>query len=231
MYLLSLAGSIDQNRKIAIEALADINEDRNRVEERLKQVSHQGAVATLKEKYFRLLEETIVCRAADNYLCYLTELISSIFKTKPETLRSNEQIRIDKVLGCNTMEELIILIADRKVHELAYQSLTDLNSYLVEKLGLAAFEDKSHERLIVKVILIRNLIVHNRGIITERFRSAVDDLEGAVGSQLDLGVDETFRIVEELTKAAETLDIRAAAKFALPVADFQIVDPFKRLKG
>jgi len=66
-----------------------------------------------------LLQEMVVVRFVDNFLCYLGELLALIFGTRPETLRSSEQERIDFVLQYDSMDELRAALAEKRVERLA----------------------------------------------------------------------------------------------------------------
>src|SRR3989338_7696243 len=64
------------------------------------------SLAGLKERAVTLLEllgrydlvrQLVYCGVVDNYLGYVSELLSLIFRTKPETLKSREQERLDEI--------------------------------------------------------------------------------------------------------------------------------------
>ena len=64
-----------------------IDENRHRRELRV------GAGASGKTKvFYRMITEMALCRAVDNYLSYLTELLFLIFRASPESLRSIEKL-------------------------------------------------------------------------------------------------------------------------------------------
>src|SRR5713226_8225059 len=53
--------------------------------------------------YLPLLYEMLLCRAVDSYINYLAGLLALIFRTRPETLRSGAQERLDFILQHSTM--------------------------------------------------------------------------------------------------------------------------------
>lgn len=63
----------------------------------------------------RLLFEMMLCRAVDNYLCYIAGLLTQIFTHRPEALRSAEKITVDEVLQHTDMQDVIKYIAEQKV--------------------------------------------------------------------------------------------------------------------
>jgi hypothetical protein len=86
----------------------------------LKRRAEEGGGAM---KAFRanrpLLFEMAFCRTVENYLAYLSETMALIFRTRPETLRSSETIRLDELLEHETMEDVISTLTDRRVDELS----------------------------------------------------------------------------------------------------------------
>jgi hypothetical protein len=110
----------------------------------------------------QLILQTMLCRNVDNFLTYLSQLLSLIFRTKPETLRSNEQIKVDFALQYSTMDDLVDAIAEKKVTDLSYAGMRQLSDYLRDRLGLELFTDEPALERAIFLIEVRNLIVHNR---------------------------------------------------------------------
>jgi len=81
-----------------------------------------------------LMYEMALCRAVDGYLTYLTELLAIIFKTRPEILRSSDQVTLDFVLGHPTLPRLVSALVERKVNQLSYQGTRDLARFLEKRL-------------------------------------------------------------------------------------------------
>lgn len=92
-----------------------------------------------------LIGEVLVTRAVDSYLTYISELLSLVFRERPETLRSKEQISVDFVLGFDSLEELQEAIAERRVERLAYRGMAELADWVRDTLGFTLVSD--HERL------------------------------------------------------------------------------------
>jgi len=51
-----------------------------------------------------LVFELFFSRSVDSFLTFLSEVVGSIFRAKPETLRSAEQVRVDDVLRYASMD-------------------------------------------------------------------------------------------------------------------------------
>jgi hypothetical protein len=117
------------------------------------------------ESHYPFIRETILIRAVENYLTYLKDILYAIYRKRPEVLRSNEMVRIDLVLEYNDMADLLDALAERKVSDLSYKSLADLSNYFKEKLGLALTATEGELEHLTLLVEIRNLLVHNRGIV------------------------------------------------------------------
>lgn len=212
-FVTRLAKVTDQNAEIAIKALYE-KDNPDEYEKRMSTVAASGALIAF-HGFRTLVVEMMICRATDNYLAYISELLSAIFRTKPEALRSSDKIQVDWVLRNSTMEQLISAITDRKVHELSYQSVDKLSEYVKEKLGLDLFETPEEKLEIVRIVEIRNLIIHARAIVNERYLLKVPDCPTSVGNKLPLDKYETFEMVYTLRRNVESLDKRAIDKFGL----------------
>jgi hypothetical protein len=86
---------------------------------------------------------------------------------------------------------------------------------LQQRLSLPLFTSEPDLTRAIRIVEMRNLIVHNRAVINRRFLSQVRDFDGDEGDRLKLTVD----ILDEadlLAESAAALDQRAVEKFGLP---------------
>ena len=189
------------------------------LEGRLEELKSTGAKnAVMAHK--RLILELMTCRHIDNYLSYVSHILADIFRAKPETLRSNEQVRLDFVLAHESMPELVADIAERQVNKLSYQGMAELASYLKERIGLEAFRDESNMATVVSAIEKRNLIVHARGIVNKVYLKKVPAENYQVGTLLPLDPDMGKEIVEAMHESVRVIDAQAIQKFRVPKAKF-----------
>jgi hypothetical protein len=161
-----------------------------------------------------LVVELLVVRVVDGFLTYLAETIAAVFRTRPETLRSGESVRVDEVLQFDTMEELIEFLAERRVNSLTYKSLADLSDYLGRELGFEMFasdEDRSRATALVE---LRNLIVHNGRVANARYLARVPGCQVTAGDKVPVDA-ETLEEAAFLAEVAYGIDERAAQKWGL----------------
>jgi hypothetical protein len=184
-------------------------------------VSIQGEMAFTKNLSFEYHEEfvceMIVQRTADNFVKYLTDLLTAIFVTRPQSLRtSKEQESLDFVLGFESMEELIRAIAEKRVEQLAYLGMRKLDDYFREKLGFELFVSASDKKTAERLIEVRNVIVHNRGRVSKIYKSRIADEPKAVGERIDLKYSDVQKARLFLENLAVDIDQRAVEKWGLP---------------
>lgn len=223
LFITHLAIHRDEGAKIAAKALYDTSSDEEemaRLERRIEKGA--GAIKAL-QRYRQLIYQTMICRAVDNYLTYIAEFLALIFRTRPETLKSNETVKFDELLQHSTMEELINSLAEKKVEKLSYEGMRDLASYFQERLGLKLFDSNDDFQRAVFLIEVRNIIVHNRGMVNLIFKSRVPWFPIELGEPIKLKLDsdhpedDVFAHVAFLAKSVREIDQRAAEKFRLPL--------------
>lgn len=209
-FLATITERVDQVREIARKALEDVGEETDADPPKL--------VQTALNEFRPLLRETVLTRSVENFLTYVAELLAVVFTLRPETLRSNEEIRVDDVLQHDSMEALIDELAERRVDRLAYMGLGDLRRYLADRMGFELFENEEHFDVAARLVEYRNVIVHNRGVISRTFLRRQPDLGYALGDQLDLG-DEVMEGAWTLSNVVVGVENRAAAKWGIPQSE------------
>ncbi|HEX6544000.1 MAG TPA: hypothetical protein VF040_19760 [Ktedonobacterales bacterium] len=168
--------------------------------------------------YGDLVAQMELTRMVDNFLSYLSELLTLIFRTKPETLRTDETtVSLSYILKYETMDELVGALAESRVNELAYKGLRELSKYLSRRIGFDLYTSEEDMAAAVKLIEQRNLIVHNRGIINHIFVSKLPEYDGMLGQPIPLSVRQVTINMVFLRASALDIDQRATEKFGLPV--------------
>lgn len=160
--------------------------------------------------------EMLLCRVVDSYLTYISNMLSLIFRTKPETMKSQEQVTIEDILEHKTIDDLISYLAESRVNELSYRGMRELSSYLRKRIGFNLLAEDRLLEDVVQIIEVRNLIVHNRGIINRIFLSRVPSYAGALGDHVNIDLELFFYYSDTLARAVHDMDVRAADKFSLP---------------
>jgi hypothetical protein len=139
----------------------------------------------------------------DNYLTYISELLAAAFLTRPQMLRSSEQVRVDFVLSHGRMEDLIEALTERRVERMSYMGMGDLATDIERELGLNLFgEDATLRRA-------------NRGVINARYLRKLPGEGLAVGDPVPLTWDSVMADLNFLAESVREIDGRATEKWQL----------------
>jgi hypothetical protein len=166
--------------------------------------------------HFQLLLQMTLCRAVDNYLAYVSELLALVFRTRPETMKSREKVELDMVLQHKSMDDLVSWLAEKRVNELSYEGMRDLSAYLSKRLRFELFDEKDELDHAVRIIGFRNVIVHNRGVVNRVLLSRLPGLDKKLGETIELDPDTMRSALVFLAQSVFDIDTRAAIKFDLP---------------
>lgn len=214
VFVGGLAISADEGRLILAKALVESEKD-DKKRERLQEEIEEDSDRTVRQlrEYGAVISESALTRGVDNFLTFVTELLAEVFRARPETLRSSEQVDVEFVLEHDSMESLIENLAERRVQRLAYSGVRDLDKYTRERLNFGLFHE---DQLLTAIRIIegRNLITHNRAVVNRVYLSRVRDSTLRVGDRLVLG-DEMYDDLIFLAQASADIDARAAAKWGI----------------
>jgi hypothetical protein len=167
------------------------------------------------KRFARFVCEMMLVRGTDNFLAYVSELLALVFTSRPETLKSAETVKLEEILQHPTMDDLVKRLAERRVERLSYQGMKDLQKDLAEKLNFEIFPSPEPFSRAVRIIEIRNLLVHNRGVVNRTFQTRTDDSSLAIGSLFELRPRSVVSDLDFLAKSVLDIDERAASKFGL----------------
>lgn len=166
-----------------------------------------------------LFKELIMCRAVDNYLTYLTQLITIVLQANPEMLKSSETITLQELLSHESLEQVIHHVVERKVNELSYKGIRDLYDYLKQRYGIDLFKDAEDLETTAKYVEMRNVITHNRGIINQQFIKRLKEKMDYIGQHVSVIEGNPMELIAHFLLRVLDLDSRVAEKFTLPLEE------------
>ena len=166
------------------------------------------------EKYFGQMAYT---RITDNVLSYFKDILVEVIKAKPQILKSKEKESLDYIFSFNNMEDLIEDITEKNIEKLFYGSITDIKKFFSDKLGIQLFESEILEKNFEQFIKQRNLIVHNRGIISKEFSKQFSNehVTYNTGNILVFSYENLSNINGAMTNLIVDLDLKISEKFKL----------------
>ncbi len=115
------------------------------------------------------------------------------------------------------MEDLIEDITEKNIEKLFYGSIDDIKKFFSDRLGIQLFENEIVEKNFEQFIKQRNLIVHNRGIISKEFAKdfSNEHVTYNPGNILVFSYENLSNINGAMTNLIADLDIKISEKFKL----------------
>jgi hypothetical protein len=165
--------------------------------------------------------QTLTVLAVNNYLNYVSDLIGLVYRTRPETLISEERVSVSEVLKHESLAEFTEWLAEDRVNRLSFKGFAEIEAFIHKRLGIEMVADAADRQALVGSIALRNLLVHRRGIVDHRYvelleRSGLDSTEVVVGSRVS--TSGHLPAMESAIASVRHLEVRAVDKFDLPTA-------------
>lgn len=176
-------------------------------------------------KYRQELLEAFFARFVDNFEVYLVDILREVLRQKPEILRSRQQtVTLEYVLQFPSIDNLVQDIIEGKVNSLSYKGFSELEQWYAEK-GIPLVVNTEDRQVIVELIATRNIIVHNRGRIDERYLRTVPASTYKSGELRELEVDDLFKALSILNTIVSATDQEIAKKFILETSILKKREP------
>ncbi|MFE2376206.1 hypothetical protein [Streptomyces sp. NPDC059398] len=174
------------------------------------------------EKLAPVSAEFGVTRSVENFLVYVSDVISEVLIVCPSLLKSQEQVTLEDVLQHGTITEFVSWAAEKRVAQLSFQGLDDIAQYVTKRLGLNLHQDEDDWVSLKKGIQLRNLIVHRRSRVDERFIRLTGEKGLVRGSSYPTTMPDYVRTARSAMKIVSEFDAKVAQKF--PVERRSTVD-------
>ena len=164
----------------------------------------------------QLFLELFLSRLVDNFQCYIVSVIREVLNVQPRVLVSSQPtLSLEYVFQFQNIEDLQADVVEAKVNDLSYQGFQKLKQWCLER-SIPIIVDSVFEAKLVELISIRNIIVHNRGIIDKKYLRTHRDSKFEFGKLREIDVDELFESDNILHKVVSDTDIAIQGKFNLP---------------
>jgi len=215
---LNLTTNTDSMRLKAAEALAfaERPEDLERLE-----VIKKNPKPNFKklQSFSNYQSEIMITQSVDNFLWYVSTLLQTCMTKRPEILRSKEQIKTEDILKFSKRSDIVQFLIDRKVNELSYGGLRKLEEFLNQNLGIPLFNSEDERTLVMVAVELRNIYIHNRGIVNQMFLGRMKDrnhqFSFVEGKRFHTDFDLLVDLTNALFDVAIKVDLLAMKKFKL----------------
>ena len=133
-------------------------------------------------QYPKTITPMILVYLTSSFEIFLKSIIKVLLKFNPTPLKnSDKKIPLQTILSSPNLDELLDLILEQITHDLGYKNISDQILYLNQKINLnLSFKEMkgliSNKRFIdiekiQEIFLIRNLVLHNGGIVNKQYLS------------------------------------------------------------
>jgi hypothetical protein len=220
---VNLASHIDDQRLKFAEVLAESGEkEHGEALERVKQ--NKELIFDRLKGYSELQSENMVIRLVDNFLYYISNIMQDVLRKNPEMLSSNVMVRIDEIVKFSRMKDLISYLVDRKLNELSYGGLREIEKFLMSRTGIQLSKQKREKATLIHAIEMRNIYTHNRGIVNEVFVQRLSGIETVIpfkkGKRLHADYDNIVLLANTMTRVCARIDGSASKKYRIGTKKF-----------
>jgi hypothetical protein len=174
----------------------------------------QGKAVALLAEDAELIAEMVLTRSVDDFLTYISHLMKLLFSQKPEILQEIVQVKLTDILRLPDKDSVIQYAVDDYVRKLSYRSLSELYRDLKDRTSFRLFTSDASLNTAMEAVAIRNVLVHNNGIIDSRLADLVPRYRAHEGHRAADFNAVSFR--NELILAVIDIDHRARNKWRLP---------------
>lgn len=179
----------------------------------LNTLLEDGSIEKNPELIRRFCYETLVCKAVDDFKYYLSDTLLTIFISKPDALKTKEQISIEEALRYDNREDLVTWLAEKKATSLMYKGIDNVLDFFKNKLGIKHDLPSLTISRAKSAVALRNLYVHKRGIADCKFLQTYSDCSFTAGEYATIPREEVQKCCNSLFSIAEHLNGLLVSKF------------------
>ena len=152
--------------------LAKTDERRlERLMDRAEDLTDIHMFVPLERKLFRQFPELVrvlgLLYLVAIFESYLVDIVRAILLTCPDTLKSGRQFTAETIIKLGDQKQIISYLAEEEVEDL--KGFSDVVSYFDEKFNINLNASGVSVENIVEILATRNIHVHNRGIVNQRY--------------------------------------------------------------
>jgi hypothetical protein len=217
-----LAHRADEGRLRAARVLANTSDANKRDEaQRLLEVVERNKEPTFQrlQQFNKIITDNMIAGFVNNFLCYLAELLQLCMVLRPELLRSSETVRLDDILSFNNFSDVIEYLSEKKINDLSYGGMRDIESFVKSRLGALLWMDDNERMLLILATELRNIVTHNRGRVNRLFLNKIQGLAHAfsfeIGNRHRIEFYDLVLLANNMATIAIRLDEQPAVKFGI----------------
>ncbi|AXP79717.1 Divergent AAA domain protein [Mariniflexile rhizosphaerae] len=166
---------------------------------------------TIKEG--KVLSRILFSSVVDNFETYLSDILFEIYLAKPDTLKSEQMVKVEDVLNCSDIQDFITFWAKQKIGKLQKGSVKGFIADNKQIKDLNAI-NKSVQDDIERILQIRHLYSHRNGIVDDKFLKYFP-VGYSYGTEHQMSIEEVLDKIEYLAGIIHKIDDAVIFKYNL----------------
>ncbi|MGW1031632.1 hypothetical protein ACWD4Z_05500 [Streptomyces antibioticus] len=163
--------------------------------------------------------EMAQARSVDNFLTYISDILTQAIITRPDLLKTQEQVTLEEVLSHSSLEEFVRWAAERRVNQLSFKGLPEIAEYVEKRLGMKLHSSDDDWTSLKESVAVRNLTVHRRGVVDERFLWIFKTATVKAGERFPIPIELLASTMKCTMRVVRDFDERVAQKFDIDRVD------------
>lgn len=161
----------------------------------------------------KVLSRILFSSAVDNFETYLSDILFEIYLAKPESLKSEQMVKVEDVLNCADIQEFVTFWAKQKISKLQKGSVKGFVSENKQIKDLNVIVNAMQDE-IERILQIRHLYSHRNGVVDDKFLKYFAS-GYSYGSEHQMSVDDILDKIEYLSDVVNRIDTAAISKYSL----------------
>lgn len=161
----------------------------------------------------KVLSRILFSSVVDNFETYLSDILFEIYLAKPETLKSEQMVKVEDVLNCTDIQEFITFWAKQKISKLQKGSVKGFIADNKQIKDLNVISNTIQDD-VERILQIRHLYSHRNGIVDDKFIKYFPT-GYSYGSEHQMSIDEILDKIEYLSDIVDNIDNAAILKYSL----------------
>lgn len=218
LFIVRMVATLDENRVRASDYLMrSAKSDEDKKYER--NVSEPDRLLKLLQRQHSVvLSQNLTNGIVTSFQRYFSSVIQEAVRKRPTVLSSSQTIKAEDVFKFSKHRDLVAFMIDRKVNDLSYGGLNDMEKYFDDHLGVKMFSDDKQRKLLRFFVEVRNINVHNGGVTNDLFASRVKTVENfpyKKGEAIHLDLTKIEALADNAMRVIQNIDSLVAEKFSL----------------
>lgn len=116
------------------------------------------------------------------YEGYLMDIVREILLAHPDALKSGKHLTAEEVLTLDGRKQIVSYLAEKEVEELQHSPFQKVLEFFDDKFNINLNTSGVSAEKITEILATRNIHIHNKGMVNQRFRKLVKGSTLRVGT-------------------------------------------------